>query len=1167
MFRLRQLPPHVDRYDAVELLRDALCIDHSTIKLCSLARSLDPWFESKTATLMFNETIELRDILYNGKGQNVVKSGDEWRIQVQNVPNSLILDTHFRGLTPLHDPTPHSADCIAISGLSSHPFGSWQPKGNSKTFMWIRDALPKSMPNIRPILYGYDTTLVDSNSFQSIFDLARGLLDQLKANGWASPAPKPLIFLAHSLGGLVLKQALVFLANHIERDDPMRRAIIGAVLFGVPNLGMEQSRLFAMVEGKTNAALVAELAPGSKYLEQLHEQFTGISYLQDCLLYWAYETCKSPTVMQDLQGKWMRTGPAEVLVDPESAAPGRDKSTGEQDSIFPINEDHSNMVKFSENDPNYSVVVKKLDCMLEQSKSRVSGAGLARTFTSGWETDIPTNGVHHASGKSTAFTRVLKSLQAPELDRRLEQIEDKFRNTFDWVYDHPQSRFSHWLQHGSGLFWINGKPGSGKSTLMKFIFQDPRTSSLLSDWRADTSHIWVAFFFHYRGTRLQKSFEGLLRSILSQIISKEPKLHAFLARLFIKDDLTFEDWTLRMLQAGFHAILKQTEIPLYLTLFLDALDEYDGRLEFISKFLEDITQIPLTSTKSIKICFSSRPWPIFYEHFRECPRFSIQDFTEEDIRDYCLGSILEERLPPMTLEDLIPDLVTRSRGVFLWVKLVVKNLATSARKKETKSDLENLLKSLPTELDSYYAEIIERIPHAHRWEAYAMLETAVRSELLLAPEDFISAVKCSESRTFDSAETIRKLVTSKITDFAEFVRDQSRMHCGGLIEVVGEPPYQSIQVLHQTVEDFVTDHKFKQLVLEDRAKITAENGFSFLTKYLLLRPLNAFGFSELQALARSAHASEQTTGRSMQIFLDSVPGSVYEERSLLFGRQFFKTPLDFAAFAGLRLYINESLVANPNLLQESKDLLLSSIVNEGFIVGDEVPVETTKLLLDNGYTLNQDPKAFEKLLFDICGVLPPEAFHRSLPWAGEVGQVDLARVMLDRGASPGAVILTHYLPDNQNEIILDRGISLSPLPFHRRGRKKYSVECTPLHPSPASLARLLLNKGALINGLDSRGMTPLDWAFSKVTTSDFFLERWVRNTAEFNGMYERICLLVERGGEIRKTPTSYIDCFLLACARNGLRTDTLQERLLGPKSRVLSLRLKVSKFIYPVGYR
>lgn len=63
------------------------------------------------------------------------------------------------------------------------------------------------------------------------------------------------------------------------------------------------------------------------------------------------------------------------------------------------------MVKFSENDPNYSVVVKKLDCMLEQSKARVSGTGLARTFTSEWETGVPTNGIHRASEKSTVFTR------------------------------------------------------------------------------------------------------------------------------------------------------------------------------------------------------------------------------------------------------------------------------------------------------------------------------------------------------------------------------------------------------------------------------------------------------------------------------------------------------------------------------------------------------------------------------------------------------------------------------------------------------------------------------------------------------------------------------------------------------------------------------------------
>lgn len=87
-------------------------------------------------------------------------------------------------------------------------------------------------------------------------------------------------------------------------------------------------------------------------------------------------------------------------------------------------------------------------------------------------------------------------------------------------------------------------------------------------------------------------------------------------------------------------------------------------------------------------------------HFQHCPGFSIQDFTQEDIRDYCLGSIKEERISSMSFEELILDLVARSRGVFLWVKLVVKDLANASRTNMDRPDLEKLFKSLPTELDA-----------------------------------------------------------------------------------------------------------------------------------------------------------------------------------------------------------------------------------------------------------------------------------------------------------------------------------------------------------------------------------------------------------------------------------------------------------------------------------
>ncbi|KAK3346493.1 hypothetical protein B0T25DRAFT_520896 [Lasiosphaeria hispida] len=68
-------------------------------------------------------------------------------------------------------------------------------------------------------------------------------------------------------------------------------------------------------------------------------------------------------------------------------------------------------------------------------------------------------------------------LYMPELGSRVSQIEDPFQNTFRWVFD--VRPFSNWLQGGeSSLFWIHGKPGSGNSTLMKFVSESRQTRNL-----------------------------------------------------------------------------------------------------------------------------------------------------------------------------------------------------------------------------------------------------------------------------------------------------------------------------------------------------------------------------------------------------------------------------------------------------------------------------------------------------------------------------------------------------------------------------------------------------------------------------------------------------------------------------------------------------------------
>jgi hypothetical protein len=166
--------------------------------------------------------------------------------------------------------------------------------------MWIRDELPRSVPGVRAVLYGYDSQLIGSKSFQSISDIARSLVLNLKSGGWNLPTSKPIIFLAHSLGGIVLKDAIVQIADSGNRDmADIVDNLLGIIMFGVPSLGMQQSHLMAMVEGQANEMLVQDLSRdnGSSYVRRLNEKFNGLSTVHTVKILWAYETEESPTVV------------------------------------------------------------------------------------------------------------------------------------------------------------------------------------------------------------------------------------------------------------------------------------------------------------------------------------------------------------------------------------------------------------------------------------------------------------------------------------------------------------------------------------------------------------------------------------------------------------------------------------------------------------------------------------------------------------------------------------------------------------------------------------------------------------------------------------------------------------------------------------------------------
>ncbi|KAL0632553.1 hypothetical protein Q9L58_008574 [Maublancomyces gigas] len=180
---------------------------------------------------------------------------------------------------------------IAVTGLAGHAFGSWRSRKSGK--MWLRDFIPEDLQenllNARVLTYGYDTKLAGSKSNAYIDDFAKQFLEAVTDARHKDPR-RPIIFIGHSLGGLVIKQAL------INADDDTLRSCYGIFFFGVPNKGLENTHLIPMVDGQPNSHLVNDLCGESQYLALLDQTFCPKFKFEDSKIISIYETMDTKTV-------------------------------------------------------------------------------------------------------------------------------------------------------------------------------------------------------------------------------------------------------------------------------------------------------------------------------------------------------------------------------------------------------------------------------------------------------------------------------------------------------------------------------------------------------------------------------------------------------------------------------------------------------------------------------------------------------------------------------------------------------------------------------------------------------------------------------------------------------------------------------------------------------
>jgi ATPase subunit of ABC transporter with duplicated ATPase domains len=124
---------------------------------------------------------------------------------------------------------------------------------------------------------------------------------------------------------------------------------------------------------------------------------------------------------------------------------------------------------------------------------------------------------------------ILQELHFETQTERYEAVHDAHAKTFGWIFQKKSEEtlydcFVTWLESGEDLYWINGKAGSGKSTLMRYICDNPRTKEHLLAWSGDDKLVTADFYFWNIGNRLQKSQLGLLRSLLYQVLEHVPDL-------------------------------------------------------------------------------------------------------------------------------------------------------------------------------------------------------------------------------------------------------------------------------------------------------------------------------------------------------------------------------------------------------------------------------------------------------------------------------------------------------------------------------------------------------------------------------------------------------------------------------------------------------------------
>jgi hypothetical protein len=608
--------------------------------------------------------------------------------------------------------------------------------------------------------------------------------------------------------------------------------------------------------------------------------------------------------------------------------------------------------------------------------------------------------------------KLLASLAFDGFKVRQSRIPEAHVKTFSWLFQASQEspsgqqvKFLEWIQDPNPerrIYWICGKAGSGKSTLMKYIYEHPETAQGLQHWAKSSRLITASFFFWNAGHQghhkimLQQSQEGLLRTLLYEILRKCPQLILTVipeAYEHINSKVVYETqelWDIHELKLAFRNLNGQLDEYTSFCFFIDGLDEYYGEpLDLLDVVKE------LAASNNIKICASSRPWPVFKLEFDKYTeyRLHLQDLTSIDIALYVRNKLEES---PVFLEaspgddkyqELVMEIVERARGVFLWVYLVVRSLLTGLTNEDTIEMLQRRLRALPTELEPFFKLMMSSVEDFYQTSMAQFFLITLESEHPppLYLYYFVEKLADDPNYTLDM-ELLplndRNLPVHSLRSQERIMETRLEARCKGLLEVsamsTNEVTYardlrqtlKTVHFLHRTVAEFLRGRAILE-ELQQKSGIFFQplpiicRAFLGVLKTLPKLPDSTLDLKLQQDLIFYARKAEEITNKSCEAVVDELSRVSdgrkrlgFQSRDVPYATKAGSTVLWLCVQLGYDKFVQKALKYSPSLHQQAflfgSSLAVGLNITKGHRYPEVYSGRVIHILLEMGADPNKD---------------------------------------------------------------------------------------------------------------------------------------------------------------------------------------------------------------------